>query len=47
MSVYHMCACRNQKMASDLLELEVKAVVSYRVGIANLTWVLWESSSYF
>ena len=45
--VYHIHALGDQKKALDLLELELKTVVSLAVGAENLTWVICKSIKCF
>lgn len=45
--VYHVHAHRDQKRSLDLLELELKTVMSLDVGAENLTWVICKSIKCF
>ena len=43
--MYEPAACRGQKRVSDLLELEVGAVVTHRKGAGNAIPSLFKNSS--
>ena len=44
-SVHHLHAwCQEGQRTSDLLELELKMVLSYHIASGNWTWTLWKSS---
>ena len=44
MYVYVPCAREDQKRVLEPMELELKTVVSFHVGVENLTRMLWKSS---